>query len=186
MGCARPPRRSYPATHRQELIQTSIGTPREPAYTSGGTTEIKAGDVIVGATSGAVAIVVSLTLTSGTWGAGTAAGTLTLKSQVGTFQSENVKVGAGTDDATIGGNSTAVSTDYVYKNALANTVLVQVLDNTALVSFNGSTPDQTYKLGLQVTAGSYVELFAPNDIMNFKVVDAVSGSASTVIVLGIF
>lgn len=159
---------------------------RTLAYTSGGTTEIKAGDVLVGATSSAVAIVKSLTLTSGTWAGGDAAGTFTLKCQVGTFQSENVKVGAGTNDATVGGNSTAVSTYYGYKGAKANKLLIEVLSNTALIAFDGSTPDQTYKLGLQIPANGTLELFSLNDMRNFKVIDAVSGSASTIIIKGMF
>lgn len=159
---------------------------RTVAYTSGGTTEIVAGDVVVGATSSAVAIVVRKTTTSGTWAGGDAAGVLTLKCQVGTFQAENLNVGAGSNLATIGGNSTAVSTYYEYKGSTANKVLIQVLTNTALVSFDGSKPDQTYKAALQISPGGIVELFAPQDIMNCKFMDAVSGSASSIIVMGVF
>ena len=159
---------------------------RTLAYTSGGTTEIKAGDVVIGATSSAVAVVVSLTLTSGTWAGGDAAGVLRLKSQVGTFQSENIKVGAGTDDATVGGNSAAASNDYGYKDEYADKIIIEVLNNTALIAFDGSTPDQTYKMGLQIPASGTLELFHQNDIRNFKVMDAASGSASIVIVKGMF
>lgn len=79
------------------------------AYTSGGTYEIMPGDTITGGTSGAYARVVAITLTSGTFAAGTAAGTMTLDGVSGTFQSETLNVGANSNVATIGGDSSAVS-----------------------------------------------------------------------------
>jgi len=75
------------------------------AFTSGGTTEIEEDDVITGAISGATATVKRVILTSGTWAGGDAAGTFILYSQSGTFQAENVDVGASTNLATIAGNS---------------------------------------------------------------------------------
>lgn len=77
-----------------------------PAYilpfTSGGTTEIEAGDTIVGATDGATAKVKEVHLVSGTWAGGDAAGYLVLAAApVGTFGAENVYVGSGTNDATV-------------------------------------------------------------------------------------
>lgn len=82
---------------------------RTVAYTSGGTYEILPGDTITGATSGSTARVVSLTLTSGTWAGGDAAGTLTLDTRVGALQAENLNVGTNTNVATIGGDSAAVA-----------------------------------------------------------------------------
>lgn len=70
--------------------QTSIYS--QVAYTSGGTRTIVAGDIVTGATSGETARVVSLTLTSGTFAGGDAAGTLTVRTQSGAFQSENLNV----------------------------------------------------------------------------------------------
>lgn len=75
------------------------------AFTSGGTTQIVAGNTITGATSTATATVVSVTTTSGTWAGGDAAGTLTLTGQTGTFASENLNVGASLNVASISGNS---------------------------------------------------------------------------------
>jgi hypothetical protein len=85
---------------------TSGGTYWELPYTSGGTYEILPGDTVTGATSTETAVVESLTLTSGTWAGGDAAGTLTLVSQSGDFVAENLNVGANNDVATIAGNST--------------------------------------------------------------------------------
>jgi hypothetical protein len=76
------------------------------AFTSGGTYEVVVGDTITGATSAATATVFDVELTSGTWAGGDAAGNLWLNSQSGTFQSENLNVGANTNVATIAANST--------------------------------------------------------------------------------
>ena len=153
---------------------------RTVAYTSGGTTEIKAGDVVVGATSSAYAVVKSLTLTSGTWAGGNAAGVLTLCGQVGTFQSENLKVGAGTNECTIGANSTAKSTDYRFKNALAKSAIVTCEDNDQRFAFTGVTPDQTSDIGHVLAAGNSYTIGNEEAIMRFKTIDKTSGSAGTV------
>ena len=86
-------------------VLCSLG--RSVDFTSGGTTEIVAGNTVTGATSGATAVVGRVILTSGTWAGGDAAGRFIFTTQTGTFQSENLNVGAATNLATIGGNSTA-------------------------------------------------------------------------------
>lgn len=53
-----------------------------------GGAEIKVGDKIKGATSGATGIVTSVDVQSGSWGAGTAAGYLYIKTKTGTFQND--------------------------------------------------------------------------------------------------
>lgn len=59
----------------------------------GGAIEIKVGDKIKGATSGATGIVTGVCLTSGAWGAGTAAGVLDIMTKTGTFQDgENITI----------------------------------------------------------------------------------------------
>lgn len=70
-------------------------------FTSGGTTEIVVGDVITGATSGAVATVMRVVLQSGDWDSGTAAGYFALSGIVGVFQAENLDVNAVPNLATI-------------------------------------------------------------------------------------
>lgn len=65
-------------------------------YDSGGVAEIEAGDTLTGATSSATAIVDAVTLDSGTWAGGDAAGTLTLRRKGGTFQDrENLNQSGG-------------------------------------------------------------------------------------------
>lgn len=74
------------------------------AFTSGGTTEIKAGDTITGATSGAKAKVRQVILDSGSWAGGDAAGWLVIEAEslVGTFQNENAgRNDSGTNDVTL-------------------------------------------------------------------------------------
>ena len=82
------------------------GPPKKLAYTLGGTYVIKAGDTIVGATSGAHALVEEVVLSTGTWAGGTAAGDLYLSDQVGDFVAEKLKIGSDADVATIAANST--------------------------------------------------------------------------------
>lgn len=75
------------------VIGTQSSIYSQIAFTSGGTREIVAGDTLTGATSTETAIVVSISaLTSGTWVGGDAAGTFTVRTQSGTFQSENLDV----------------------------------------------------------------------------------------------
>jgi hypothetical protein len=88
---------------------SSVALGRELAFTSGGVTEITAGQTITGATSGATAVVGTVVKTSGTWSGGDAAGFFYFVSQTGTFQAENINVGASPNLATIAGNSSAVS-----------------------------------------------------------------------------
>lgn len=140
----------------------------------------------MGASSGAQATVKSITLATGTWGAGSAAGVITLKNQIGTFTSENIKVGAGTDDATVGDDSTAISTYYPFSGALAKVAMIQVVDNTALVCWDGSKPDQTLKKGLHLPNLNGIVVTGQDSIQRFKCVDLVSGAASILNVICFF
>jgi len=81
----------------------------ELTFTSGGTTEISEGDTITGATSAATAVVTRVMLESGTWAAGSAAGRIIFAVQSGTFQSENLDVGASANLATIAADSSAIT-----------------------------------------------------------------------------
>jgi hypothetical protein len=90
-----------------DMIEAIIGVGHSVAYTSGGTYEIAAGDTIEGAASGATALVQAVSVTSGAWEDGDAAGTLTLRRVYGTFEAENLDVGANTNVATIAGAPSA-------------------------------------------------------------------------------
>ncbi len=82
---------------------------REVAFTSGGTYVVAEGNTITGATSAATAVITRVVLESGSWAAGTAAGRLIFATQTGTFQAENLDVGANLNVATIAGNSSAIT-----------------------------------------------------------------------------
>lgn len=88
---------------------TAVALGRELSFTSGGTYVIAEGDTITGAISGATAVITRVVLESGTWAAGTAAGRLIFASQTGTFQAEDLNVGANLNVATIAGNSSAIT-----------------------------------------------------------------------------
>ena len=88
---------------------TAVALGRELSFTSGGTTEIEEGQTITGATSGATAVVTRVALESGSWSAGDAVGRFIFASQVGTFQAENIDVGASLNLATIAGDSSAIT-----------------------------------------------------------------------------
>lgn len=88
---------------------TEVALGREISFTSGGTYETVVGNTITGATSGATAVITKVILVSGTFAGGDAAGRLFFASQTGTFQAENLNVGANLNVATIAGNSTAIT-----------------------------------------------------------------------------
>jgi hypothetical protein len=154
-------------------------TERVLAFTTGAH-QIYPGAWIVGATSGAVAEVVSVTLTSGSWTGGNAVGTMEIKAQNGTFQSENLTVAGQTLSAAIAGNSHINQTVYTNQGLTAQSILVSVTSSTALALWEGGTPDQTSLIGHQMPANSSIVIQDSEAIKNFKVIDAVSGSACTV------
>lgn len=100
-----------------ELMTAIIWT---RTYTSGGTYQILAGNTITGATSGATAYVEAVSLDTGTWAGGDAAGTLTLRRVVGTFEAENLNVGANSNVATIAGGLTGQRSEAVVASGLAD------------------------------------------------------------------
>jgi len=145
-----------------------------------------AGDVIVGATSGAVGVVISCTVNDGTTVAGgDAAGTIRFKSNVSGSSAnftnnEKIKVGADTDVGDIDGSVSECTDNYTFKNMYASRALVSVRAQTALICMDGSTPDQTRLQGHDMAAGNSYVLHGLDEIKNFKVIDYASGSASTV------
>lgn len=106
-------------------------------FSGGGTTEIATGDTIVGATSAATAFVEQVLLYSGSWAGGDAAGFFVVRKVVGTFQSENVYVGSGTDDATVTVNVN--HTVAVIDSGSGTTDLSLTTSNDAISKYTGST-----------------------------------------------
>jgi hypothetical protein len=116
-------------------------------FSSGGTTEVTAGQRIKGATSGALAIVEAVLLYSGTWAGGDAAGFFVVRDVTGTFQSENAYMDlddtAGIDDATI-----TVNVTFSIK---IDTAAAAVTTTSAILRYAGSTT-----AGIGFTIGSVV------------------------------
>ena len=84
-----------------DLREAMTGLYFVQAFTSGGVTPIVAGNTVTGATSGKTALVQSVTVSSGSWAGGDAAGTFTLRRAPDPFQAENLNVGAVTNLATV-------------------------------------------------------------------------------------
>lgn len=100
-------------------------------FSSGGTTEIAKGDTIIGATSAARAVVRRVMLYSGSWAGGDAAGFFEIELLSGTFGSENVFVGSGTNDATVTAN--------VVHNVAVSTAAATATGTSAISRFEGSS-----------------------------------------------
>jgi hypothetical protein len=113
---------------------------RELAFTSGGTFEIEEGQTITGATSGATAVITRVVKTSGDWTTGDAAGYLYFASQTGTFQSENLDVGASTNVATIAGDSSALALPAGGKYEFRNHNFYGASDLERMYGVNGEGP----------------------------------------------
>ena len=183
--------RSYPGTrYTQETIipgDTATGInkatwrtqgDRAGFFTSGGTYVTKIGDTITGATGAATAYVEAVVLESGSFAAGTAAGWLYLSNQVGTFQSENLDVGANSNVATIATDTHPIPA----KGMEAVRAVVRIEDNDIRYATIGTTPTATSGTNPQniCYAGQEVPLESISEIRQFKAIDAVSGSASKI------
>jgi hypothetical protein len=88
---------------------TAVTMMRELVFTSGGVYEPLEGDVITGTISGATATIRRVCLRSGSFAAGTAAGSFIVSGQVGNFVAENLDIPAHLNSATIATNSTEIS-----------------------------------------------------------------------------
>lgn len=150
---------------------------RKVAFTSGGTFVVRVGQTVTGHTSTATARVGAVILETGSWAGGDAAGVLYLTNQVGTFQSENLDVGANLNVATIAENTVSIS-----MGLIARACLITVEDNSANITFDGTIPTQTTSTdhGINVPATSSYQIVDPNAIRRFRVIDRTSGSASVI------
>lgn len=114
-------------------------------FNSGGTYTVAVGNTITGATSGATGVVATVTLTSGTWAGGDAAGYLEVTSKTGAFQAENLNVGANTNVATVFGDQSAPSVSDIDLQVEFNDI------------YNGAAYHATNSPGYPVTYGCAVE-----------------------------
>ncbi len=77
-------------------------------FTSGGVYQVKEGDVVTGATSGATGAVKRVVVQSGGWASDSASGYFIISPQSGSFIAENLNVGGTLNVATVAGNSTQI------------------------------------------------------------------------------
>ncbi len=161
-------------------------------FDSGGTDAITAGMRILGNTSAAVGIVLSVSaLTGGSWAGGDAAGYVILGSVVGTFQNdETLTIDATADAATVNGTLVTLSKDqYVhpeYYGLTARQLWIQAEDNNLRVSIAGEIATQTSKMGLVLYTGSSMPITDAGNMAAAYVIDAVSGSVGYANIVGLF
>lgn len=156
-----------------------------------GTDVMAAGDVIIGATSGAAGVVISVTVTSGAWGDDDVVGTIRFHSWNGTnfTDDEKIKVAADATCADVNGSvPTEVADDYPYRRKYARNVLVQAEANAQRVTFlfNLMTPDQTADYGILLSAGDSTSFADIDIIKNVRTIDAVASSVGYLNVIGYF
>jgi hypothetical protein len=120
----------YNVTDGDLLTEAFLGPHQVVPFSSGGTATIAAGNEIIGATSAARARVVEVLTYSGTFAGGDAAGFFVVEMISGTFQSENVKLSGGTDDATVTAN--------VVHNVATAAAVAGATGNAALSRYVGS------------------------------------------------
>lgn len=162
------------------VITTSIFEPdiRYPvsilAFSSGGVLAIEEGDIILGATGTATATVDKVTVTGGSWLAGTASGVLELSGQNGAFQAENLDVTATQANiATIIGNSTTLECIQLGNGMVKIPMNTEDLDALGFIRIEsskkyngqydieaidvgiGTAEVQTYTLDALMTAGTF-------------------------------
>lgn len=114
------------ATDGDIITEAFLGPDQVVPFSSGGTYEVVEGDVIVGATSAAIATVVEVLEYSGTWAGGDAAGFLVVRVKSGTFGSENVNVGTNSNVATVTANVThSVNIDTEVASATGNAAITR-------------------------------------------------------------
>ena len=158
------------------------------AYT-GGKTGLAVGSWLVGATSGVIAQVVSLTITSGTLAGNNAAGVLRLKSKYHPSTPATQWTSGETFNIAGSGNGAftliplvAAKTDlYAFpKGTPAKCALVTALTQTELVNFDGGIPDQTSLAGLPMKDGTSLLLRDINEIIRFMCIDYTNNSAGSI------
>jgi hypothetical protein len=106
-----------------DLVEVVSGSKWTVAFTSGGKYVPKPGHTITGATSAATAMIESVSLSTGAWAAGTAAGTLTLRRKSGSFAAENLNIGTNTNVCSINGLLTRLTPEVTTSDSKAEDVL---------------------------------------------------------------
>lgn len=131
-----------------DVLYTAAPRHKTMAFTSGGTAEVEAGDVIVGATSGAKGRLLQVLADTGTWAGGDAAGSFIVDAGTvsGTFTSEDVYIEGTTSTDDAGGAALANVGQAVSTGGPA--------DSTGISAYLGSsTPGSEASAGFTVSTG---------------------------------
>jgi hypothetical protein len=106
-----------------DLIEIMTARAWDLTFSSGGTERPEVGDAIIGATSGATAIIESWSKSSGEWQDGDVAGTFRIRRKVGTFENENLDIGANLNLATASGAITGYTIENLLTGDLADDII---------------------------------------------------------------
>lgn len=104
-----------------DLIEAMTGPTWSLPFTSGSRAPA-AGEMVTGHTSGATGFVQAVTVVSGSWAEGDAAGILTLRRVFGTFIAEDLDIGAEPDVASIAGAPPAALPTALVTGGLAESI----------------------------------------------------------------
>jgi hypothetical protein len=150
------------------------------------------GNIITGATSGAMGVVRSVTVATGAIGDSDAAGMIRFHSWNGTnfTDNEKIKIAADADVGDINGSVPTECTDgYAYAGWIAKAVMIRAITKTQLigVSARKMKADQTTLIGFALAAtASPLWIYDASAIANITTVDEVSGQAGSTILLAYF
>lgn len=106
-----------------DIIEAMVGRKWILDFTSGGSYQPRPANIITGATSGATGFIESVSLESGDWENGDAAGKITIRRKKGNFTSENLNIGDETNVATIDGTVEYQSAEYSTTGDLATDII---------------------------------------------------------------
>lgn len=176
------------------LSNVAAGLYKYKEYTipfDAGTDVMVEGDVITGATSGAIGIVISVSVTTGTWLADNVVGVIRFHSWNGInfTDDEKLKVAADATCADVNGTAPTECVDeYKYKGWTAKAVLAVAETNTQRLAFGAKLvkPDQTSKYGIPLATNASILITDADAIKNIYVVDGTAGSAGATVFIGFF
>lgn len=161
------------------------------SFTSGGPWEVKVGNQIQGKTSNASAYVTEVSLTSGSWAGGDAAGTMRLVEQTGAFLAEDIRI-YGHEDGDILSNVATVLSDsvadttptvkgatHLYMSAPAPTTITNFADGEFVSAYRGQEVtaicgDTNITLAEQASGGKFQTMdnsnftCSPRDTIRFR------------------
>jgi hypothetical protein len=176
------------------LTNIAAGVYKYKEYTiafDAGTDVFVEGDVFIGASSGAAGIIISVTVTTGTWLGDDVVGVIRFHSWNGIAFTNNEKIKVAADETCgdiDGTTPTECTDDYQFKGWTAKAVLCVAETQTQRLAFGAKLvkPDQTSKYGIPLAANASILITDASAIKNLYVVDGTAGSAGSTVFIGLF